>query len=74
MFVLSCRDLGFEHCKFVATGSSTGEVKDAMFAHARAVHAHFISGLTSDERQEIAWVTETVMAYRMSGRSAYKCA
>lgn len=74
MFALSCKDLGFDHCKFVATGSSTGEVKDAMFAHARAVHTHFDSGLTSDEQRDIAWITETIIAYRMSCRSAYRCA
>ena len=70
MFVLTCRDLGFEHCPFVATGNTTGEAKDTLFAHAR--HAHLCSspGTVGEEREEIVWAMETVMALRIYGRPA----
>ena len=53
MLVLRCRDLGCEHCDFVASGDRVRQVEDAMFVHARDVHPHLIAGLTDDEREEI---------------------
>ena len=64
MFVLSCQDLGFDRCEFVAKGEKAKGVKDQFFVHAREAHPHFLSGLTSEERDEIAVAMEEAMARR----------
>ena len=65
MLVLSCRDLGFEHCEFVATGDSARRVKAAMFVQVRDEHSRFIAGLTVDEREEIRLAMDDAMARRL---------
>jgi predicted small metal-binding protein len=74
MFTLSCKDLGFERCGFVATGGTTGQVKDALFAHARRAHVQSVSGPGGDEREEIVWAMETVVARRIYGLRTCECA
>lgn len=74
MYVLSCKELGFDHCEFVATGESAQRVADAMFAHARDEHPYFISGLTSDERAEIRLAMDEAIARRWCHERAQQCA
>jgi predicted small metal-binding protein len=64
MLVLSCHDLGFDHCDFVATGDRASRVEAAFFAHARDAHPHFISGLSLEDRKEIKVAIDQAVAMR----------
>ncbi len=58
MLKFACRDLGVP-CDFVATGTTVEEVKDAAFAHAGAVHADMLKGMSDDEKAKLAKAVET---------------
>ncbi|HJW76495.1 MAG TPA: hypothetical protein VJ787_12660 [Thermoleophilia bacterium] len=53
MVTLSCRDLGFTGCEFVAQADSYRHVKNVMFDHVRDEHPELISGITDEQRRDL---------------------
>jgi predicted small metal-binding protein len=53
MYSVSCSDLGFTACGFVAEGKSPRKVKDQFFAHARDVHPELLTGITDVQRKDL---------------------
>ena len=49
MYTVTCRQLGFTHCDFVATGKHRRTVIERVLAHCRDEHPELIRGMT-DER------------------------
>jgi predicted small metal-binding protein len=50
---LACKDMGMEHCSFMAHGSTPEEVKDKMMDHASHVHKDMMNGMSPEEKEKM---------------------
>jgi predicted small metal-binding protein len=57
MLKFACKDSGVD-CKFVATGNTVEEVKQAAFAHAEVVHQEILNSMTPEQLEELAKTVE----------------
>lgn len=53
MYSVSCRQLGFADCDFVAEDRSPHKVIDKVMDHARDEHPGLIAGLDFEQREEL---------------------
>lgn len=58
MFTVSCAQLGFTDCDFVARGKHRRTVVDLVLAHCRDEHPELIRGMTDERRAEMEEVID----------------
>jgi predicted small metal-binding protein len=59
MYTVSCRQLGFADCEFVATGKHRRTVIDKVLTHWRDEHPELIRGITAERHEELEEVIDT---------------
>ena len=62
MYSVTCKELGFADCDFVAVGKHRRTVIDLVLAHARDEHPELIRGITEERREEIEQVIDIHMS------------
>jgi predicted small metal-binding protein len=53
MYTVTCKQLGFADCDFVAVGKHRRTVIDEVLGHCRDEHPELIRGMTDEKRSEI---------------------
>jgi predicted small metal-binding protein len=58
MYTVTCKQLGFAHCDFVAHGKHRRTVIEMVLAHCRDEHPELIRGMTDERLAEIEEVID----------------
>jgi predicted small metal-binding protein len=62
MYRVTCKQLGFAHCDFVATGKRRRTVVEEVLTHCRDEHPELIRGITDERLAEIEEVIDMHIA------------
>ena len=56
-----CKDMGGMDCEFIATGDTTDEVKQILYAHAEEAHKDVIASMPDDKIKEMGQLMDNIL-------------
>ena len=59
---LSCKDMGMEHCSFVAHGNTAEEVKEKLMDHVMHVHKDMMKAMSEEEKERMMKKMDEMLA------------